>query len=100
MREKRKNGSKDGKRETCESGGKERGDVKNTKKRRGERQGKERLLQREYVKEERGCQAGALAVGAELTKHGISNAVKLENARQQSRLGLHGGKNCLVGVRD
>lgn len=47
-----------------------------------------------------GCQAVAVAVAAELTEHGISDAVKLENARQQSRLGQHSGRNCLVRVRD
>lgn len=47
-----------------------------------------------------GCQAVAVAVAAELTEHGISDAVKLENARQQSRLGQHRGGNCLVRVRD
>lgn len=34
-----------------------------------------------------GCQIVAVAVAAELTEYGISKAVKLENARQQSRLG-------------
>lgn len=44
-----------------------------------------------------GCSS---VVAAELTEHGISNAVKLENARQQSRLGRHSGRKCLVRVRD
>lgn len=41
-----------------------------------------------------------MAVVAELTEHGISNAVKLENARQKSMLGQHSGRKCLVRVRD
>lgn len=36
------------------------------------------------LRRNRRCRAVAMAVAAELTEHGISNAVKLENARQQS----------------
>lgn len=39
------------------------------------------------LKRKGGCQIIPGAVAAELTEHGISKAVKLENARQQSRLG-------------
>lgn len=42
----------------------------------------------------------SVAVAAEFTEHGISDAVTLENARQQSRLGQHSGRKCLVRVCD
>lgn len=43
---------------------------------------KENLLRRKAE-----CQTVEVAVATELTEYGISKAVKLENARQQSRLG-------------
>lgn len=45
-------------------------------------------------------QAATVAVAAELTEHRISEAVKLENASQQSSLGQLSWKSCLVRGRD
>lgn len=75
--------------------GKNRGDVTKNGEERGREERKDSYKEN-MLRRKGGCQA----VAAEFTEHGISNAVKLENARQQSRLGQHSEKNCLVRVRD
>lgn len=66
----------------------------------GSWEGRKSSYKENMLRRNGGCQAVAVAVAAELTEHGISDAVKLENARQQSRLGKHRGRNCLVSARN
>lgn len=80
---------------------KERGSVEEKKKKTGRREAERKDGYKENMLRRKGaCQAATVAVAAELTEHRISDAVKLENTSQQSSLGRHSGRNCLVRVRD